>query len=111
MPGSASRSSYDPYALAIPSALAVCFAFANWRDAMATISVYLPCCMAGITFFTPIAAVLRTPQRILLGMLALFDESFYLQKEEKQRRARTRCRLSTRAPIDLISGERGRIRT
>ena len=53
----------------MPSASAAFRAFARSRDAMAATVVYSPCCIAGITFFRPIEAVLRTPQRNLFGIL------------------------------------------
>src|ERR1017187_3878273 len=68
--GSASNSSYEPYALGIPSSAAAFCACSRLRDAMASIDERWPCCMPGITFFKPIAAVLRTPQRIFLDMVA-----------------------------------------
>jgi hypothetical protein len=38
---------------------------------MASTLEYRPCFMAGITFLTPMSAVLRIPQRIFLDMLAM----------------------------------------
>src|SRR6476659_1118405 len=66
MSGSASSSSYDPYALGMPSCLAVACALARSRDAIAVTAQSAPRCMAGSTFATPILAVLRPPQRILV---------------------------------------------
>src|SRR5215213_10078116 len=66
MSGSASSSSYDPYALGMPSCAAVACALARSREAIAVISQSVPRCIAGSTFATPILAVLRTPQRILV---------------------------------------------
>ena len=39
------------------------FAFSRFCDAIATTSQSAPFCIAGITFLTPILAVLKTPQR------------------------------------------------
>src|ERR1017187_797209 len=69
--GSARSSSYEPYALGIARAVAASCAFERLRDAMATILVYSPCCIAGRTFLRPILAVLRTPQRSFLFMTAM----------------------------------------
>jgi len=41
------------------------FALFKSREEIAVISQYFPFCMAGITLFTPIFAVLRTPQLTL----------------------------------------------
>src|SRR5215212_6504907 len=57
----------------MPSCLAVAWALARSRDAIAVISQSAPRCMAGSTFATPILAVLRTPQRILV-MICSFAE-------------------------------------
>src|SRR2546429_5297225 len=65
MLGSASSSSYEPYTLGIPKCSAAALPFSRLRDAMALNSMYLPCCMAGITLLMPILAVLSTPQRTL----------------------------------------------
>src|SRR6266567_737746 len=54
----------------MPSAAAASRDFARSREAMASIDINFPCCMPGITFLTPIAAVLRTPQRIFFGIVA-----------------------------------------
>src|SRR5271163_4175882 len=52
----------------MPRARAVSSALPWSREAIATTSTHSPFCMAGITFLTPIPAVLRTPQRTLLGI-------------------------------------------
>ena len=41
------------------------------RDAIAATLAYWPCCIAGITFFRPMLAVLSTPQRSFLEIVAL----------------------------------------
>src|SRR5229473_8455680 len=71
MLGSASSSSYEPYALGIPNCAATALPFSRLRDAMASNWMYLPFCMAGITLPVPILAVLSTPQRTLFMMLFL----------------------------------------
>src|SRR5208282_4419976 len=55
----------------MPRPVAASRALARSREAMATTLVYWPCCMAGMTFLRPMAAVLRTPQRSLLGMVVM----------------------------------------
>src|ERR1017187_8325341 len=70
MSGPARSSSYDPEAVGIPSAAAASRAFARSRDAIASTDIKFPRCIPGITFFIPMAAVLRTPQRIFLDMVA-----------------------------------------
>src|SRR5215210_3015375 len=50
----------------MPSCLAVAWALDRSRDAIAVTSQSALRCMAGSTFATPILAVLRTPQRILV---------------------------------------------
>src|SRR6187551_1679846 len=63
MSGSASSSSYDPYALPMPSTPAAASARARSRDAMATTGVSRPACMAGIIFFTAKCETPSTPKR------------------------------------------------
>src|SRR5216683_3729071 len=65
MPGSARRSSYDAWARGMCRSLAASRALAWSREAMAVISEYSPCCMAGITLVVAILATPRMPQRIL----------------------------------------------
>src|SRR4026209_130900 len=45
--------------------------FSAEREAMATTSVCSPFCIAGMTFFTPIRAVLNTPKRIFFPLLLI----------------------------------------
>src|SRR5271169_3450559 len=59
--GSASKSSYDQYALGMRSLRATLSAFLPSRDAMAAISHHSPSCIPGRTLRTPIDAVLSTP--------------------------------------------------
>src|SRR5208283_360306 len=59
---SASNSSYVPYAFGISSVAATCRALLRFRDAMASTFEYVPFCIAGMTFFRPISAVLKIPQ-------------------------------------------------
>src|SRR6185437_6995949 len=61
--GSASNSSYEPYALGIFKAEAARRALSRSRDAIAVTTVCSPRCMARMTFFIPIFAVLSIPQR------------------------------------------------
>src|SRR5438067_12958545 len=63
--GSARSSSYDPYAVAMPSVRAAASARAWSREAIAVTRQYVPSCIAGITCLRPIAAVLSTPQRTI----------------------------------------------
>ncbi len=49
--------------------------FARSREAMAVTSEYWPSCMPGITFFTPIAAVLKTPQRTFFVMPTIISRA------------------------------------
>src|ERR1700744_2253700 len=63
--GSASNSSYDPYARAIPNSRAAVSAFRASRDAIAAISHSSDCCIAGTTLVLAILAAPRTPHRIL----------------------------------------------
>src|ERR1039458_845355 len=66
----------------MPRVAAASLALARLRDAMATTLVYWPRCMAGMTFLRPMSAVLRTPQRSLLGMVVMIKE---LKGKEEQR--------------------------
>src|SRR5690348_13778735 len=66
--GSASNSSYDPYAFAIPKSAAAFSALARSREAIPTISVDVPRCMAGITLTVAIFATPTTPHRIFFVM-------------------------------------------
>ena len=52
----------------IPSAAAASLALLRSREAMASTVVKRPSCMAGMTFFRPMVAVLSTPQRSFLDM-------------------------------------------
>src|SRR5713101_9415198 len=52
----------------MPSNRAVSSARRRSREAIAAISQNLPFCIPGMTFFTPILAVLRIPQRTLLAI-------------------------------------------
>src|SRR5450759_5268709 len=73
--GSASSSSYEPYARGMPNCVAAARAFSRVREAMAVISQYVPCCMAGITLVVAILAVLRMPQRTLFMLYFLFERT------------------------------------
>ena len=53
----------------MPSERAASAALPASREAMATISASVPRCMAGITFFTAIAATPRMPQRTFTFVL------------------------------------------
>src|ERR1700678_2077376 len=69
----------------MPRVRATCSALPRSREAIALTSTQSPFCMAGKTFLTPIAAVLKTPQRTLFGIdghdrafsLLLFDLRLY----------------------------------
>ena len=61
--GSASSASYDPWAVGMPSSAATWRARASSREAMATTSHRSPRWMPGMTFFRPMSAVERMPQR------------------------------------------------
>ena len=61
--GSASRSSYEPYARAMPSSDAAAWARPRSREAIATTSHRAAAAVAGMTFPIPILAVERTPHR------------------------------------------------
>src|ERR1700730_14333280 len=52
----------------MPSARAVASARLRSREAIAEISENFPFCIPGMTFFTPILAVLRIPHRTLLAI-------------------------------------------
>src|SRR5258705_9978152 len=52
----------------MPSERAVSSARCRSREASAAISQNLPFCIPGMTFFTPILAVLRIPHRTLLAI-------------------------------------------
>src|SRR6201996_9733909 len=52
----------------MPRGFAAAWALPRSREAMAVISDHSPFCIAGSTFFKPIAAVLRTPQRTLFAI-------------------------------------------
>ena len=60
----------------MPSALAASTAFAWSREEIAAISLHSPFCIPGKTFLTPIAAVLRTPQRTFLFAISNHDEGY-----------------------------------
>src|SRR6266481_3855931 len=91
--------------------------FSGEREAMATTSVCSPFCIAGMTFFTPIRAVLNTPKRnffplvlirkpsanaLLAALLHLFQGlAFCLPHRSPYKGERDRCgygveRVSTR---------------
>src|SRR5688572_19538049 len=70
MSGSASSSSYDPYALPIPSAPAAAWARARSRDAIATTGVSRPACIAGIIFFTAKCETPSTPKRNMAAIVS-----------------------------------------
>src|SRR5882672_7815604 len=52
----------------MPSARAASSALPRSREAIAVTSLHAPFCIPGMTFFTPILAVLRIPQRTLLDI-------------------------------------------
>src|SRR5581483_3189521 len=47
----------------MPSRRAASCALSRLREAIALTSQYVPCCIAGMTFATPMLAVLKMPQR------------------------------------------------
>src|ERR1043166_8361693 len=63
MSGSASRSSYERWTWGMPSSSAAPFAFDSLREAIATISVRAPRCIAGMIFLSAMFAAPRTPHR------------------------------------------------
>src|SRR5215471_11303006 len=65
MSRSASKASYDPYALGIESRSAACFALLRSREAIAMTSQFVPACIAGMTFSTAILATPSTPHLTL----------------------------------------------
>src|SRR5580704_5065684 len=90
--GSASRSSYDQYALGMRSLRATSSAFLPSREAIATMSLHSPACMPGITLRTPMPAVLSTPHfTFLLLTTSLLDPSISFYHASRQRQNR-RCR-------------------
>ena len=56
-----------------PGPLAASRARGRSREAIALTVVYWPNCMAGMTFFRPMAAVLSTPQRNFLDMATIIE--------------------------------------
>src|SRR6185437_797945 len=86
--GSASNSSYEPYALGIFKAEAANRALSRSRDAIAVTSVCSPRCIAGMTFLRPMFAVLSMHQRSFFDIpesyrrAAGFVSSFYILQVE-----------------------------
>src|SRR6185312_9450194 len=66
---SASSSSYEPYAFAMPSAPAASFALPISREAIAATSANSHVCIPGITRAVAIFAAPRTPKRIFFATL------------------------------------------
>src|SRR5258708_2338282 len=80
--GSAKSSSYEPYALEMPSLCAASSALLRSREAIAAMSLHSPFCIPGITFLMAMLAAPITPsllrpltesERLCAGTVAVED--------------------------------------
>src|SRR5579859_8031842 len=108
--GSASSSSYEPYALGMPRPLAASSALRRSREAIAITSTQSLLCIPGIAFLVAIPAVLRIPQRTLLSIPGILEPRV---TENTGHRAAEKEKISAERPmrevLQIVHFDRGGI--
>src|SRR5229473_5124529 len=84
----------------MPSVRATSSALRRSREAIAVTSLHSPFCIPGMTFLTPIAAVLRTPQRTLLAISGHHRRKCVLDKSRRLKRRVAKDAQKTKRPLN-----------